>query len=138
MRLIKWTSILSAIVLFVACFLDWIVVESRGIVVSGMDAGGTSFGKPGLMHLLLTILFLALMFTPKVWARRWNLAVVALNLGWALRNYFLITICRGGECPTKLPGIYLVMICSVIMLLGALFTDLRISTPDPGPDPNPY
>lgn len=138
MRFIKWSSVLSAVVLVVACFMDWIIVESRNIVVSGLDAGSTGLGKPGLVHLIFSGLFLLLMFIPKVWAKRWNLAVVAINLGWALRNYFLITVCRGGECPTKLPGMYLVMLCSVLMLAGALFTDLKIENADPGPDPKPY
>ena len=54
MRLIKWTSLIAAIVLVIACFMDWIIVESRGIVISGVDAGGTAVGKPGYMHLVLT------------------------------------------------------------------------------------
>src|SRR6188768_4258969 len=135
MRIIKWTSVLAALVLVAACFMDWIIVESRGIVISGVDAGGTNVGKPGYMHLVLTAFFLAFSFTPRIWAKRWNLAVVALNLGWALRNYFIITVCRGGECPVKLPGIYLVMVCSLLMLLGAMFSDIRIDNPPPEADP---
>jgi hypothetical protein len=138
MRLIKWTSLIAAIVLVIACFMDWIIVESRGIVISGVDAGGTAVGKPGYMHLVLTAFFLVFSLTPKIWAKRWNLAVVAVNLGWAIRNYFLITICRGGECPTKLPGMYLVMICSVLMLLGAMFTDIKLESTPTEPDPKPY
>ena len=131
----KWISVAAAVVLIVACFMEWIVVESRSIVVSGVDATGTSFGKPGYMHLLMTALFLVCTFIPRVWAKRWNLAVVAINLGWALRNYFVISVCRGGECPTKKTGLYLVMLCSVLMLLGAMFTDIKV--PDEKEDSPP-
>ncbi|MET0635029.1 MAG: hypothetical protein ABWZ25_03310 [Chitinophagaceae bacterium] len=138
MRFIKWTSVLAALLLIIACFMDWVLVKSRGIVISGVDASGTSFGKPGYMHLLLTAFFLVFTFIPRLWAKRWNLAVVALNLGWALRNYFLITLCRGGECPVKLTGMYLVLICSVLMLAGAMFSDIRIENDPVERDPNQF
>jgi len=126
MKIVKWISLLAAATLIIACFMEWIVVDSRGIVVSGVNAQGTSFGKPGYMHLLLTGIYLIFLFIPKIWAKRWNLAVVAINLGWAIRNYFLITVCRGGECPSKKAGMYLVMLSSVVMLIGALFPDVKM------------
>lgn len=129
MRLIKWTSVLAALLLVAACFMDWIVVESRGIVISGVDSGNTGFGKPGFFHIFFTAFFLVFSFIPRIWAKRWNLAVVALNIGWALRNYFLIAICRGGECPTVKPGMWLVLVCSVLMLLGSFFPDIRMDPP---------
>ncbi len=126
MKIFKWISLAAAVTMIIACFMQWIVVESKGIVVTGVHAEATEFGKPGYMHLLLTGIYLIFLFTPRIWAKRWNLAVVALNLGWALRNYFLITVCRGGECPTKQAGMYLVMISAVIMLVGALFPDIKL------------
>ena len=120
----KWLSVLAAVVLIICCFQPWILIESRQIVVSGVDAPGTRFGKPGYMHLVWSGLFILLALIPRVWAVRWNLAVVALNLAWALRNFFLLTTCQGGECPEKLPAFYVVVVCCAMMLLGALLSDL--------------
>ena len=52
----RWLAIVSAIVLITACFFPWVTVESKNIVVSGVDATGTSFGKPGYMHFLMSAL----------------------------------------------------------------------------------
>jgi hypothetical protein len=59
-------------------------------------------------------------------AKRINLLVTAINLGWAIRNYFIVSLCRGGECPEKQIGVYLVVISSVLMLVSAMFPDTII------------
>lgn len=122
----KWIGLGAAVLLIIACFLPWIVVESRNITVSGVDARGTNFGKPGFMHLLLVILFLLFHFIPKLWAKRANLIVVGFNTAWAIRNFFLIAICRGGECPSRKLGMYLLLLASLLMLIAALFPDIQL------------
>ena len=107
-------------------FFTWIVVPSKNIVVSGVEATGTSFGKPGYFHLLFSFFFLLFSFIPKIWAKRTNLLVTALNLAWAMRNYFIISACRGGECPDKHVALYLVLLASIIMVVAALFPDIKI------------
>lgn len=126
MRLIKWIGFAAAVTLILSCFITWAALPARNISISGVDATGTSFGKPGYFHLLLGGLFLIFHFIPRIWAKRTNLAVTAINLAWAARNYFLITACRAGECPEKHTGIYLVVICSVILLVAALFPDMKL------------
>jgi len=122
----KWIGLAAAILLIVSCFTPWVVIESRNITVSGIDATGTNFGKPGYFHLLLTFFFLLCHFIPKIWAKRTNLLITALNLGWAIRNYFIITACLGGVCPEKKSGIYLMLLASILMLISALFPDMKL------------
>lgn len=126
MRWMKWTGAAAAVLLVVSCFTVWVIIVSKNIAVSGVDATGTSFGKPGYLHLLLAFLFIVFTLIPAVWAKRSNLLVTALNLGWAIRNYIFISACSGGECPEKQAGIYLVMAASVCMLLSSLFPDIKI------------
>jgi len=38
-----------------------------------------------------------------------------------IRNFFLMALCRGGECPARQLGLYLVAIASVGMLLASFF-----------------
>lgn len=122
----KWIGLAAAAVLVLSCFTPWVFIESRNITVSGVDATGTNFGKPGYFHFLLTGLFLGCTFVQRVWAKRLNLLITGLNIGWALKNFFGIAACSGGECPVRKMGIWLMLLASVLMLLSALFPDMKV------------
>jgi len=126
MRWIKWTGIAAAIALAICCFLPWVIIRSKSLTISGMDTTGTNFGKPGYFFLLLGFLFLVFSLMPYIWAKRANMIVTVLNLAWAIRNYFLLSTCSGGECPEKQAAIYVVLISSFIMLIASLFPDIKI------------
>ena len=122
----KWIGTMAAVLLVVAGFYPWVIIESKNIIVTGMDAISIRLGIPAFFHFIFSFFFLFFTFTPRVWAKRVNLLVVALNLGWAIRNYFIITACRGGECPEKQWAIYMIIPVSVLMLLSALFPDMKV------------
>ena len=122
----KWVGLVAVILLVVSCFLPWVSIISKNIVVSGIDSTGTNFGKPGYTHFVLSVFFIIFHFIPKLWAKRTNLLVVALNIAWAIRNYFIISMCREGECPEKQIGLWLVMFAFVLMLIAALFPDVQL------------
>src|ERR1700680_2087976 len=103
----KWIGLLAAMALVTACFFPWVFIESKNITVTGIESTGTSFGKPGYFHLFLALFYVAFNFTPRIWAKRMNLLITALNIAWAARNYFLISACAGGECPEKKVALYL-------------------------------
>ena len=126
MRWMKWTGLAAVLLLIVSCFSTWVVIVSKNIVVSGVDATGTNFGKPGYFHVLFSFFFILFTLIPRVWAKRTNLLVTALNMAWAIRNYFIISACRGGDCPEKYTGIYLLLLASFLMLLSSLFPDIKL------------
>ncbi len=126
MRHMKWIGLAAAVLLIVSCFTPWVVIESKNITISGVDATGTNFGKPGYFHLVLTVFFLLNLFVQRVWAKRLNLLVTALNLAWAVRNFFIISACHAGDCPEKKTGIYLMFLASALMLVSALFPDMKL------------
>lgn len=134
MRFLKWMGVLAAIVLIITCFMTWVVVHSRNIVVTGIDTTGTNFGKPAYFHFICIFIFLLFTFTGKLWSARANLIVGALNLAWAIRNFFIITMCRSGECPEKKIAIYLVVFTSVVIMVAALFPDIRLNSRDRNAD----
>ena len=127
MRFMKWIGLATAVLLVTSCFFPWIFIESKNIVVSGVDAAGTSFGKPGYFHFIMIAFFIFFNFIPKVWAKRSNLLVAALNLAWAVRNYFIISACHMGDCPVKKTAIFLLIPASALMLVVALFPDIKLS-----------
>jgi len=124
MKNLKWVGLLAAGLLVIACFQDWVIIESKNLVISGVNTEGTSFGKPAYLHWVFTGFFIIFSFIPKIWAKRFNLLAAAMNLAWALRNYFEISSCSGGECPVRQIGIYLLLAASIIMLIATFFPDM--------------
>ena len=126
MRVMKWLGTVAAFILLAVCFYPWVKIESKNIMVRGVDAASIGLGKPAYLHFILIFFFLLFTFTPKIWAKRSNLLVTALNLGWALRNYFVLITCQGGECPDKQLAIYMLIPASALMLFSALFSDVNL------------
>jgi len=123
----KWIGTLAALTLIISCFFPWVFIESKNITVTGIESAGTNFGKPGYFHLFLAAIYLFFTFISKIWAKRWNLLIVALNIAWAARNYCIISACSGGECPEKNAALYIVLISSLLMLVAALFPKMTLS-----------
>lgn len=120
MRYSSWIGVGSVLLLALACTMPWVLIPSKQLVISGIDASGTRYGKPGYLHLLLGFFYLLFTLVPAVWAKRANLLVVAFNLAWTIRNFLILSLCRGGECPQRLSGLYLLAIASILMLIAAL------------------
>lgn len=123
----KWIGLAAAALLALSCFMPWVFISSVNITVTGVDTTGTNYGKPGYFHFLLTALFLLCNFIQRVWAKRLNLLFTALNMGWAVRNIFVLAACSGGECPERQSGIWLMLLASVLMLVSALFPDMKLT-----------
>jgi hypothetical protein len=130
MRWMKWIGVASALLLMATCFMPWVIIPSKNITISGVDAAGINLGKPAYFHFITVFFFLLFTFIPRVWAKRSNLFVTALNLGWAVRNYFIVSTCSGGECPEKQIAIFLLAAASALMLASALFPDIKLKDKD--------
>ncbi|MDZ4796403.1 MAG: hypothetical protein SGI83_19195 [Bacteroidota bacterium] len=126
MRYMKWIGLAAALLLVGACFMPWVFIESKNLTVTGVQTTGTNFGKPGYFHFILVAVFFVCTLLPRVGAKRLNLLVTGLNVGWALRNFFVLGMCSGGECPAREAGMWLMMLASVLMLVSALFPDMKV------------
>lgn len=126
MRYSKWIGLAAAALLVISCFAPWIFIESKNLVITGTDTSGTQYGKPAYFHFLLAGLFVACSFIQRVWAKRLNLLVTALNLAWAIRNYFVISSCMMGDCPEKKSGLYGILAAAILMLITALLPDMKL------------
>ncbi|MEP6846156.1 MAG: hypothetical protein ABI861_09135 [Panacibacter sp.] len=121
-------GIIAVLVLFGICFMPWIFIASQNITVTGFQSAGTSFGKPGYLNVVLSSVCLILFALPKIWAKRTNVFIAAINLAWAFRNYLLLNTCLLGECPEKKAGLYLLLLASGIIQVMALLPKLNIQT----------
>ena len=115
-----WLGCIAAVGLIITCFFPWVTIESKHIVISGVQAEGTTFGKPGYFHLMVTVVYLLLLFINRKWSKQINLFLSAMNVGWAIRNFTIISACQMGECPQKHIALYLLIVFSILMLAGAL------------------
>lgn len=116
----KALAILSAFFVIGACFFPWVDIESKNIVVSGIHADGTNFGKPGFLHFFCVGLSLLLLLVNKPWSQKAAVVFGAFNVAWAVRNTIIISACQMGECPEKQLALYVLVPASIVFLIGAL------------------
>ncbi len=119
-------GIVAAIATMAVCFLPWVYISSKQITVTGFQAIGTDFGKPGLFNMVMSIIMVVLFAIPTLWAKRTNLFVGSLNIAWSFRNFILLTTCMMGECPEKKPGLYLLLFLAVSLLLMTLLPSIPV------------
>ncbi|HEX5151958.1 MAG TPA: hypothetical protein VFW07_10945 [Parafilimonas sp.] len=116
---------IAVILLAASCYLPWSYIEEKRILITGMSAPGTIYGKPGLMHFVLGIILILFFILPKIWAKRINLFVAAINLAWSIRNYILLTTCYMGECPHKKMGLFIPILLCAFILIMTFLPDLK-------------
>jgi len=117
---------IAVIVLATVCYLPWSFIPGKNILITGMSAPGTMYGKPGLMHFVLGFILIILFIIPKIWAKRINVFIGAINLAWSVRNYTLLVTCYMGDCPEKRYGLYLELLFSIGILIFTFLPDLNI------------
>ncbi|MFN5334208.1 MAG: hypothetical protein ACK5BV_03355 [Bacteroidota bacterium] len=111
-------GILFCGILFIAAYYPWIYIESLWIEVSGLGAQiKTVFGKPALMNFYLMPLLVLLFIIPKLWAKKINPFIGAINFAWALRNFLLLSTCRNGECPEQKIALYIYFLAAIVILV---------------------
>ena len=119
-------GLVVTLVLFIICFLPWVTIESKNLVISGMNAKGTDFGTPGKVNLIFSVIMAVFFALPKVWAKRTNVFIGALNFSWSVKNYLVLSACLMGECPTKMPALFGLVALSGISLLMTFFPKIEV------------
>jgi hypothetical protein len=115
-RCMRWMNVLTlaaATVIITACFLPWVTIVEKDLTVTGMQAEAIGLGKPGLVHLFFSALFILFVLLNRPWSLRTAFFISAFNFAWALRNYISFSACSGGECPVKRFGLYLILLSAI-------------------------
>jgi hypothetical protein len=116
--------------LAVACFNPWIYIVSQNITVTGMNGTLPAFGKPGLMHLVFALMSALCFLIPAAWAKKANIFICAINLGWSIRNLVIIPACSYGECPERRNWMLIALSASILMLIFTFLPDIKIKDED--------
>jgi hypothetical protein len=132
-KYLYWIGIAACITLIVSCFLPWVYFPVINETFTGFHVtkfpNGNYYGRAGYPITIMTSVIMIFMVVQKVWAKRTNLFLCALLFAYIFRTYNLFTgSLIKGEVINKI-GIYLILISSVIMLIAALFPDMKIIQP---------
>ncbi len=126
----------ACVVLIVSCFLPWAYFADAHITTeaertfTGFYSYGNNYGKPGKMLVTIGVIVFTLMLLPKIWAKRTNLFVCALGVGYAVKTYILFVSCYNAYCPEKRAGIYLMLIATIAMLISSAFPNVALKNTD--------
>ena len=126
MKYSQTIGIIASLILIGLCYSTWVYIPSLQLHLTGFNTVGTYWGKPGLLHVLFSGLLILFFAIPKIWAKRVNTFIAAINVAWAFRNYIVITSCFMGECPEKKISIYLVILVPVIILITSLLPKILL------------
>ena len=125
-------GLFSCLLLVVSCFLPWMYFADSNITTeaqrtfTGFTTYQNQYGKPGKLLSLIAIVVFVLMLLPKIWAKRANLFIVALGVGYAIKTFVLFTSCYNAYCPEKRAGIYIMLLSTILLLVTAVFPDLKL------------
>lgn len=117
---------MACLVLVLACFMPWTWHEDLKETFTGFYSHDNHYGRPGRFLTLVAVIAFVLMYLPRIWAKRTNLFVCALGVGYAIKSFILFTSCYNTYCPEKKAGIYVMLIATVVMLAAAVFPDLKM------------
>lgn len=130
LKILHWTGIIACILLIVSCFLPWAYYPVINETFTGFNArvfpNGTYYGRPGHMIVVMTVMIVALMLTPRIWAKRVNLFLAGFLLAYALSKCYTFTHSLfDGEVVSK-GGVFLAAISASLIMLSSLFPDVKL------------
>jgi hypothetical protein len=127
-KIIHWIGLAACILLIVSSFMSWTYYPDIDKTFTGFYSLNNEYGKPGIFLAAMGLIVLIFMLLPITWAKRSNLFVCALCVGYSIKTYILFTSCYNTFCPEKKFGIYLMLVSTLIMLLAAIFPDMKIQS----------
>ena len=106
-KIIHCLGIAAAILLIVSCFMPWGYYADVKESFTGFYSFKNEYGKPGMFLTILSVVTLVFMLLPRIWAKRANLFITALGVGYAIKTYVLYSSCYNAYCPEKKAGIFI-------------------------------
>ncbi|MEP7237103.1 MAG: hypothetical protein ABI685_04550 [Ferruginibacter sp.] len=126
-KYLHWIGIAACVTLIVSCFLPWTYHADLNQSFTGFYSYDNHYGKPGKFLVFFGTIVLVFIFLPKVWAKRANLFICALTTAYAIKSFILFGSCYNNYCPQKLFSLYLMVACTVIMLIASGFPNVKIT-----------
>jgi hypothetical protein len=129
MKYSQFAGSIASLLIIGICFLPWIEVPAVHLLLSGWHGEVNeelNFGKQGIPYSFLCGLMIVLFQIPRVWAKRANIVIAVLNLGWTIKNYLIFSMCRLGECPVIKPALYFLVLLALIIQVMTFLPKMEI------------
>jgi len=130
MKYSQQIGIVLCLLLIGSCYLPWALIPNINFEATGMNSERLGYGKPGLMHLILSVINIVLFLVPKVGAKRANLFVTAINFAWGIRNFTLYSTCSAGDCPIRRWGLYASLLLAVGIFVMSMLPTIKVKRED--------
>ncbi|TWF42553.1 hypothetical protein FHW36_102313 [Chitinophaga polysaccharea] len=112
-----------AVLLVIACaFFPWSFIESKHLMFTGMNGTGSSYGEPGKLSIILSVLAIIIFLVKNKWVSRMNLFIVGFLVAWTFRNMLLYSRCEMGICPQPGAALYVSLAAALLAFGCVLFT----------------
>lgn len=126
MKYSQWIGVIAALLLIGACFIPWAYFPDLDMEFTGFFSKGNIYGKPGKVIVFFCGIEIILFLLPKIWAKRANILVAAMEVAFSVKAFLLFSACYHGICPERRAGLWLVLGMSIIVIVMALLPDLAV------------
>jgi len=129
MKYSQYIGIVAGIALVIVCTMPWVYIPSLQVFLTGINGKASvelNFGSQIKSHGFLSTIMIICFFVHKIWAKRVNVFLGAVNLAWAFKNFLIFSMCRGGECPEKQVALYLLVFFAAVMFVMSLLPKLEV------------
>ena len=126
MKYSQWIGIAAAIILVLSGFLPWTYHPDLDKTFTGFFSENRAYGKPGNVFVFMSAVTIIFFAIQRIWAKRWNVFICAIVLSYALRCFIVYSGCYRGICPDKKIGLWVMLLSAILMMLMALFPDMKV------------
>jgi hypothetical protein len=126
MKYSQWIGIAAAIILVIAGFLPWTYHPDLNKNFTGFFTERNVYGKPGYVFVVMSVVTSIFFAIQRIWAKRWNMFICALILSYAIKSFIMYSGCYRGICPDKLAGLWIMLVSAVLVMVMALFPDVKV------------
>lgn len=129
MKYSQYIGIVAGIALVIVCTMPWVYIPSLQVYLTGINGKASAelnFGSQIQSHGFFSTIMIICFFVNKIWAKRVNVFLGAVNLAWAFKNFLIFSMCRGGECPEKQVALYLLLFFAAVMFVMSLLPKLEV------------
>ncbi|MBO9572353.1 MAG: hypothetical protein J7497_09120 [Chitinophagaceae bacterium] len=123
-------GVLFTIVLILSGLMNWAWYPDLQQYFTGFYSYNNNYGKPGKAFIILGVIAIAFYLIPRIWAKRCNMFLCVLILGYAIKTFILFSACYRGTCPEKQAGLWIMLSSAALMLIASLLPDLKLKNAD--------
>ena len=126
MKYSTFVGVAAALILIIACFIPWAYYPDLDKNFTGFFSEKNSYGTPGKVFIFFAVAHIVFSLIPTVWAKRINQFLGVVTVAYSVKSFFLFSACYRGTCPDIKVGLYLVLACSIILLVVAVMPALKM------------